>query len=64
MTRCVELTSSVMPIALSVPMEGAPAFDGVTFRDIRVKEGEAAFLKYGLYKVPTTAGWTNVHVLR
>ena len=56
---------------------GSAGVDGVTFRDIRVKEGEAAFLaeleealksktytKYGLYKVPTTAGWTNVHALR
>ena len=58
---------------------GSAGVDGVTFRDIRVKEGEAAFMaeleealktsnslytKYGLYKVPTTAGWTNVHALR
>ncbi len=40
-------------------------------RDIRVKEGEAAFLaeleealKTKTYKVPTTAGWTNVYALR
>ena len=51
---------------------GSAGVDGVTFRDIRDKEGEAAFLaeleealkKYRLYKVPTTAGWTNVHALR
>ena len=51
---------------------GSAGVDGVTFRDIRVKEGEAEFLaeleealkKYGLYKVPTTAGWTKVHALR
>ena len=26
--------------------------------------GRSLYTKYGLYKVPTTAGWTNVHALR
>ncbi len=26
--------------------------------------GSLLYTKYGLYKVPTTAGWTNVHALR
>ena len=26
--------------------------------------GSILYTKYGLYKVPTTAGWTNVHALR
>ena len=26
--------------------------------------GSSLYTKHGLYKVPTTAGWTNVHVLR
>ena len=26
--------------------------------------GSSLYTKYGLYKVPTTAGWTNVHALR
>jgi retron-type reverse transcriptase len=64
--------------------KGSAGIDGVTFKDVRNKEGELVFLKelekalksktykaspvkrvmYGLYKVPTTAGWTKVHALR
>jgi RNA-directed DNA polymerase len=53
--------------------KGSAGIDGVTFKDIREEEGESAFLaklekalksktydRYGLYKVPTTAGWTKV----
>jgi len=34
------------------------------YRLVRAFTGRILYTKYGLYKVPTTAGWTNVHVLR
>ncbi len=54
--------------------QGSAGIDGITFEAIRDNEGETAFLaelgeapdrslydRYGLYKVPTTAGWTKAH---
>nr|CBX31912.1 unnamed protein product [uncultured Desulfobacterium sp.] len=55
---------------------GSAGIDGVTFEDIEAKEGATAFIAelaealrslyetYGLYKVPTTAGWKKAHALR
>ena len=57
--------------------KGSAGIDGATFEDIEAEEGATAFVaglaaalkkvlyeKYGLYKVPTTAGWTRAHALR
>ena len=50
--------------------KGSPGVDGMDFEDIEQKIGINVFLaelaqdlKYGLYKVPTTAGWKSAHAL-
>lgn len=53
---------------------GSAGVDGVSFEAIESAEGETGFIaelqdalkskRYGLFKVPTTAGWTRAHALR
>ena len=51
--------------------KGGAGIDGVTFKHIEAEGEAAAFtaelaeaLSYGLYKVPTTAGWKRAYALR
>ena len=51
--------------------KGSPGVDGMNFEDIEQKIGIDTFFvgtgpsyaRYGLYKVPTTAGWKTAHAL-